>query len=77
MRGADSSRGDPGGRAARAARPGEPRELSVLVSEWPEVARDEYEERAAILRYDARMAPERAERAAEHIVRDRWRRGLL
>ena len=43
---------------------------------WPAEAREAWEERAAILEYDARMERGRAERAAEHIVRDRWDRGL-
>ena len=50
--------------------------LAALVRHWPAEAREELEEREAILIYDAKMTPERAARAAEHIVRDRWERGL-
>ena len=39
---------------------------------WPAEAREEWEERAAVLEYDAKMNRERAERAAETIVRERW-----
>ena len=47
-------------------------DLPALVREWPEAARDELAERIAILQYDARMSPDRAERAAEHVVRTWW-----
>lgn len=49
-------------------------ELPALVRDWPAEAREELEERAAILEYDARMERGRAERAAEHIVREQWSR---
>jgi hypothetical protein len=68
--------GERTGGAGDGARP-TPRELPALVSEWPGWVREEYEEQAATLEYEARMAPGRAERAAEHIVRDKFRRGLL
>lgn len=64
--------GQGGGMVAGARRSG----LSALISEWPAEAREEYEERAAILEHEARMGKDRAERAAEHIVRDRWERRL-
>lgn len=48
--------------------------LPALVKWWPPEAREEWEERAAVLEFDARMSRERAERAAEHIVRERWER---
>lgn len=48
--------------------------LAALVKHWPVEAREEYEERVAILEYDARMTRERAERAAENIIRERWGR---
>lgn len=51
--------------------------LPALVRWWPPELREEWEERAAILEYDARMERGRAERAAESIIRDRWERGLL
>lgn len=53
------------------------RELSALITEWPIEYQDDWAERSAILEHDARMGRDRAERAAEHIVRDRARRGLL
>ena len=49
-------------------------DLPPLVRDWPAAAKDELEERQAILEYDARMERGRAERAAEHIVRDWWAR---
>lgn len=48
--------------------------LPALVRDWPVEAREELAERAAILEYDARMERGRAERAAEHVVRDQWSR---
>jgi hypothetical protein len=48
--------------------------LPALVKDWPAAAREEWAERAAVLEYDARMERGRAERAAEHVVRDRWSR---
>ena len=62
--------------AGQSSRPGR-YPLAALVRHWPAEAREEWEERAAVLEYDAKMTRERAERAAEHIVRDRWDRGLM
>ena len=64
------------GGAGNGAQPS-PRELSALTSEWPLEARDSWAETAAVLEYDAKMERSRAEKAAEHQVRDRWSRGLL
>ncbi len=49
--------------------------LPRVLSDWPAAAREEYEERVAIL-IDARMVPSRAEAAAEDIVRQRWAGGV-
>lgn len=49
--------------------------LPPLVRFWPPEWQEEYQERVAIL-MDSHMTEERAERAAEHIVRDRYDRGL-
>lgn len=50
-------------------------DLPALVREWPEAARDAWEDKAAQLEYGAsRMERNRAERAAEHIIRDEWSR---
>ena len=57
------------------SREAEPAELPALVREWPEAARDAWEDKAAQLEYGAsRMERSRAERAAEHIIRDEWSR---
>lgn len=48
--------------------------LPALVRDWPAAAREEWEERAAVMEFDARMEKGRAERAAEHVVRDQWSR---
>ena len=42
---------------------------------WPAEWREEAEEREAILIFDAKMDPERARRAADHIVRERYENG--
>ena len=47
-------------------------DLPALVRDWPEAAREWWEERAAVLEYDARMSRSRAERVAEHIAREWW-----
>ena len=43
--------------------------LPWLISEWPADAREDYEERAAILQYDARLPKDRAEAIAEEWCR--------
>lgn len=62
-----------GGSVAEARRPGR-YPLAVDPRHWPVEAREEFEEREAILLYDAHMAPDRARRAAMQIVRERWTR---
>jgi hypothetical protein len=41
------------------------------VQRWPPEAREELEERIAVMVYDAKMSEERAEKAAVQIVRER------
>lgn len=41
---------------------------------WPEAAREDFEERAAILTHEAGMPREDAESAAERLTRERWER---
>lgn len=49
--------------------------LPADVRAWPESARDELEERIAIVQFLAKLPADRAERQAEEIVRARWARG--
>lgn len=49
------------------------RSLPWRIEEWPEAARMDYGERAAILEYDARMPRARAEAIAEEWIRRDWR----
>jgi hypothetical protein len=41
-------------------------------ADWPEAAREELEERAAILQFEANLPREEAERKAEELVRAAW-----
>ncbi len=41
-------------------------------ADWPEAAREELEERAAILEFEAGLPREEAERKAEELVREAW-----
>lgn len=41
-------------------------------ADWPEAAREDYEERAAILEYDAGFTRDQAEASAEAMVRCAW-----
>lgn len=43
--------------------------LPLRIQDWPQKWREAYEERAAIMRYDARMSSVRAEREAEASTR--------
>jgi len=83
----DASRLTAGQRRARAlvlrvwleAPEGEPPELGELpqrVEDWPEDAREHFEERAAIMEFGGCLHRDEAERCAEAIVRERWRRSL-
>jgi hypothetical protein len=59
---------------------GEPPGLGDLpqrIEDWPEDARDHFEERAAIMEVGGCLPRAEAERRAEAIVRERWRRSLL
>jgi hypothetical protein len=58
---------------------GEPPELGELprlVEDWPEDARDHFEERATIMEFEGCLPRVEAERRAEAIVRERWKRSL-
>lgn len=63
--------GQGGGLVAGARRSGR-YPLAADPRHWPAEAREELEEREAILLYDAHMEPDRARRAAMQIVRERW-----
>jgi hypothetical protein len=52
---------------------GRPR-LPADVQQWPDDWRIDYEERVAILHYDGGQALDFAERMAEQIIRDDYRR---
>jgi hypothetical protein len=44
-------------------------------ADWPEDAREEYEERAAIMEFEGGLSRQEAEILAEVSVRERWRQG--
>jgi hypothetical protein len=46
--------------------------LSSRIHDWPEAPRIDYEERAAIVQYDARVPRARAEALAEQWIRAHW-----
>jgi hypothetical protein len=50
--------------------------LPLLVGEWPEVWREAYLERAAILEFDANMKREAAEWLAERDIRKQFWKSL-
>jgi hypothetical protein len=48
-------------------------DLPANPSDWPPPAKEDYEERAAILEYEANMPRADAEREAERLTREKWR----
>jgi hypothetical protein len=53
-----------------------PGELPQRVEDWPEDARDHFEERAAIMEFEGCLPRAEAERRAAAIVREHWRNAL-
>jgi len=54
--------------------PPEPGELPLQIEDWPEDARDHFEERAAIMEFGGCLPRDEADRRAGAIVRERWKR---
>lgn len=50
------------------------KDLPASVADWPDDAREDYEERAAIIEYDGRRNRADAERMAEKMVREKHKR---
>jgi hypothetical protein len=48
--------------------------LPVCLADWPEGWRESFEERAAIIQYDGGLPQPEAERRAEELVREAYRR---
>jgi len=48
--------------------------LPPRIDDWPEQLREEWDERAAIVEYDAHLPRAEAERVAERIVREKYER---
>lgn len=48
--------------------------LPFSITDWPADAREAFEERAAIVEYEAHRSRKEAERMAEEMVRNEWSR---
>lgn len=46
--------------------------LPAFLEDWPRAAQEDYQERAAILEYEAGLTREEAERQADLMTRRRW-----